>query len=74
MGFLTQGPSGCSFCVVNYGHRIGICQKKRPHGKHPIDSAVGSLIETLHCGSLFMRGELVEENFILQNIGIKLSK
>ena len=48
--------------------------KKRPHGKQLIESEVYSLIKTLHVGILLTRGELVEENFILQNLVIKQSK
>ena len=48
--------------------------KKRPHGKHPIKSEFDSMIEIIHGGSLLMCSELVEENLILQNLGIKESK
>ena len=74
MGVFTRGPSECSFCTVNYGHHIGSCPKKRPRGKHPVDIGVDILIEKLHGGILLMRGELVEENLILQNLEINESK
>ena len=68
---LKQEPSGCSFCGVKDGHRIGSFPKKRPHEKHLIKSEVGSLIETLHGVSLLTCGEYMEENFILQKLRIK---
>ena len=71
---LTGGPRGCSFCGLNYGHCIGSCPKYIPHGKHFIESEVDSLVETLHGGILLTRGELVEENLILQNLEMKESK
>ena len=74
MGVLTQGPSGYSFCWVNYRHRIGSCPKRIPHGKHLTESEVDSLIETLRGGSLATRDESVEENLIIQNRGIKESE
>ena len=71
MVVLTRGPSVCSFCEFNYGHRISSCPKYISHGKHLIESEVDSLIDTLHRESLLMRGESVEENLILQNLAIK---
>ena len=70
----NRGHSGCSFCRINDGHCIGSCPKKIPHGKHLIESEVDSLIKTLHVGSLLTRGELVEEDFIIQILVIKKSK
>ena len=64
MGVFTRGPSECSFCTVNYGHHIGSCPKKRPHGKHLINIKADSMINTLHGESLFMHGGLVEDNLI----------
>ena len=48
--------------------------KNIPHRKHLIESEVDSLIKKLHGGSMLTHGELVEDNLILQNIGIKESK
>ena len=73
-GVLYQGPSGCSFCGFNDGRSIGLFPKNIPHRKHLIESKDGILIETLSGGILLMRGEFVEDNVILQNIGIKESK
>ena len=62
MGLSTQGLIECSFCGVDDGHCICSFPKKKPHGKHLIEIEVDSMIETIHGGSLLMRGESAEKN------------